>query len=115
MLLADFVRALRIVWVILTIASAALLVVPLTIAPGTLARIVPRCEARARVGRTCTLCGMTTAFYRIAGGRLHEATRANAASVPLFAALVLNQTGALTVVLARRRRGRAPSLRAEGR
>ncbi len=107
MLLADLVRALRIAWVTLTLASAALLAVPFAVAPGTLARFVPRCEARAQSGTTCPLCGMTTAFYRIASGQFRQVTRANVASVPLFAVLVLNQAGALSTALAGRRRGRS--------
>ncbi len=104
MLLTDLVRALRLTWAILTVAAAGILLTPFAIAPATLARLVPRCEARATAGGTCALCGMTTAFYRIAGGRLRDATRANAASVPLFAGLVLNEAGAMAMVLARRRR-----------
>jgi hypothetical protein len=94
----DFRAALRIVWIAIGSVLFGVLLAPWIFTPAQIAAVTPRCEWKARYGKECFLCGMTTAFIDIAHGRLREAERSNRGSIPLYAAFVLND-GLLALVL----------------
>ena len=84
-------KALLIAWLIVSAAIVPVLAAPFVLPPGTILSLAPRCESKARYGRECVLCGMTTSFILISGGRLNDAVGRNRASVPLWAALFWNE------------------------
>lgn len=84
-------RALLITWLILSAAIFPILAAPFALPPRTIFSLAPRCEWKARYGRECVLCGMTTGFILISEGRLSDAVGRNRASIPLYAALVWNE------------------------
>ena len=84
-------RALLIAWLIVSAAIVPILAAPFVLPPRTIFSLAPRCEWKARYGRECVLCGMTTGFILISEGRLNDATGRNRASIPLYAALVWNE------------------------
>jgi hypothetical protein len=94
----ELKAALRIVWLALSFAALGAVLTPWMFSAEQIAAVVPKCEWKARYGRECFLCGMTTAFIAIAHAHVGEAERANRASVPLYAGLVVN----LGVVLFRK-------------
>lgn len=100
----DFRAAFGIVWVILSGISLGLIAAPWIVTPDQVAAVVPKCEWKVRYGRECFLCGMTTAFFDIAGGRFREAERSNRGSVPLYAGLIGNE---FTVIWFLRKRARS--------
>jgi hypothetical protein len=95
----EFKAALRIVWRALSLAALSAVLAPWMFSAEQIAAVVPKCEWKARYGKECFLCGMTTAFIAIAHGRVGEAERVNRGSVPLYAGLVVNQ---IVVVLFRK-------------
>ena len=95
--------ALRLVWVVASAVALAVLLMLWVLSPAQIARLAPKCEWKARYGRECFLCGMTTAFIDIREGRWREAQRANAGSVPLYAGVLVNEAG--LVLFLRKRRG----------
>jgi hypothetical protein len=112
---ADQMRAgLLAVWLIISSVILPVLVAPFVLPPRTVFSLAPQCEWRAKHGRECVLCGMTTSFVLISEGRLDAALHKNRGSVPLFAAMVLNDCVAILYVLGRIRRawgrGRRPEL-----
>ncbi|HXA67298.1 MAG TPA: DUF2752 domain-containing protein [Bryobacteraceae bacterium] len=98
----DVRRSFRIVWVTLSLAILAVLVSPFALGRERLSRIVPACEWKAKYGRECAFCGMTTSFLDISEGRLGDATHANRAGVPLYLLFIANEMCALAFI---RRRG----------
>jgi hypothetical protein len=98
----DVRRSFRIVWVTLSLAVLAVLVSPFALRRERLARMVPVCEWKAKYGRECAFCGMTTSFLDISGGRLGDASHANRAGIPLYLLFVANEICALAFI---RRRG----------
>jgi hypothetical protein len=98
----DVRRSFRIVWVTLSLAILAVLVSPFALGRERLARMVPVCEWKAKYGRECAFCGMTTSFLDISEGRLGEASHANRAGIPLYLFFVANEICALGFI---RRRG----------
>jgi hypothetical protein len=105
---ADLGPALTSTWLILSgvmgVAAATPFVVPAEVLYG----LFPECPSRLR-GSACALCGMTTAWVHIASGDRASAVQANAASVPLWTASVLNfgVAVAYSIVMLRRRRHRS--------
>lgn len=87
----EFKAALRIVWLALSLVALSTLLAPWVFTPEQIAAAIPRCEWKARYGKECMLCGMTTAFIAIEQGRFGEAERDNRGSLPLYAGFVLNQ------------------------
>ena len=94
----DVRRSFRIVWATLSLAILAILVSPLALGRERLARMVPVCEWKAKYGRECAFCGMTTSFIDISEGRLGEASHANRAGIPLYLLFVANEICALTFI-----------------
>jgi len=80
----DVHRAFRILWVTVSLAILVVLTLPFALGRERLARIVPMCEWKAKYGRECAFCGMTTSFLDISEGRLAEASLANRGGIPLY-------------------------------
>src|SRR5215472_12636071 len=99
---AEVRQSLRIVWLAVSLAVFAALAAPFALGRERLARLVPVCEWKARYGRECPFCGMTTSFVAISEGRLGEASRANRAGIPLYGLFVCNELCALALL---RRKG----------
>ena len=100
---ADVKQALRIVWLVISLIVLATLAAPYALGRERLAHLFPVCEWKAKYGRECPFCGMTTSFLAISEGRLGEAGRANRAGIPLYLAFVSNEVCALVFL---RRTGR---------
>ena len=83
-------RAFIIVWIVLTVASAAAAAAPFVLDAEIIHRLTPPCERRATTGQPCSFCGMTTAFLDIGHGDLDGARNANAGALPLFSVFCLN-------------------------
>lgn len=87
----DLLFSLRIVWLIVSFVILLILTTPFTLGSERAAKLAPVCQSRARFGRECAFCGMTTAFIAISGGRLRDAERSNHGSIPLYALFVVNE------------------------
>lgn len=83
--------ALLIAWLIVSAAIVPVLAAPFVLPPAIIFLLTPRCEWKARYGRECVLCGMTTSFILISEGRLNDAVGRNRGSIPLYAALFWNE------------------------
>jgi hypothetical protein len=99
----DVARSLRIVWITLSLVIVAILASPFLLGRERLTGLVPVCERKARYGRECAFCGMTTSFLSISEARFRDASRANRAGIPLYLVFVSNEICAL--VFMRRKRG----------
>ncbi len=97
----DLKLSLQIVWLALSLVVLATLAAPFALGRERLAHLLPLCESKARYGRECSFCGMTTSFLDIYEGRLGDARRANRAGIPLYLVFVSNELGLLA--LARRK------------
>lgn len=87
----DVRTALRIVWMTISLAVLFMLAAPFLLGGQRISRLLPPCEWKVRYHRECSFCGMTTGFLAISDGRLEEARRANAGSIPLYSAFLLNE------------------------
>jgi hypothetical protein len=99
----DLVQSLRLVWITLSLIILAILVSPFLLGRERLTGLVAVCERKARYGKECPFCGMTTSFLNISEGRFSEASRTNQAGIPLYVGFVSNEICAL--VLMRRKKG----------
>jgi hypothetical protein len=86
---ADLQKAIRVSWIALACVGGVLVLSPYLLAQSAIQEWVGICPAKA-AGDPCSLCGMTTAFFLIADGRIADASLANEASVPLYAGLAVN-------------------------
>lgn len=75
--------AVRAVWLVLTILTSGVILTSFFATPEAIYRTVPQCASRAR-GSSCVLCGMTTAFFRVAQGDLAGAWTAHRGGIPLY-------------------------------
>jgi hypothetical protein len=87
----DVRRSFRIVWVTVSLVVLGVLAAPFALGRDRLTRMVPVCEWKAKYGRECAFCGMTTSFLDISEGRLREAGHANRAGIPLYLLFVTNE------------------------
>jgi len=78
-------------WLVLTLVTVPVLLAPFLLPSQTIFAWTPVCERKARYGQECALCGMTRSFVLVARGEFKGASQANAAGLPLFAALLSNQ------------------------
>ena len=99
----DVHRALQIVWLTLSLVILAVLASPFVLGRERISRLTPVCEWRAKYGRECPFCGMTTSFLNISEARFRDAGRANRAGIPLYVLFVSNEICALA--FARRKGG----------
>ena len=83
--------AAALVWLIVSGIVAGILAAPFLLGSAGVREIAPVCERKARSGRECALCGMTTAFLSISEGRLDRASRSNRASLPLYGLFATNE------------------------
>ena len=87
----DLVFSLRVVWLIASFVILMILAAPFALGSERAARLAPVCQSKARYGRECAFCGMTTGFLAISEGRIGDAERSNQGSVPLYALFVVNE------------------------
>lgn len=91
----DVRLSLKIVWATVSIILLLILSAPFTLGRERVARLAPVCESKAKYGRPCMLCGMTTSFLDISDGRLNDAGRSNRAGIPLYGIFLTNELGVL--------------------
>lgn len=92
---SDLKAAFKYVWLIVSVVTGCAILAPFVFAPATLHSLFPACEARVKYHTACPLCGMTTAFIYVAGGRWRDAQAANSGAIPLFLAWLVNLVVAL--------------------
>jgi hypothetical protein len=100
----DLDISLRFVWLIVSLAILLVLAAPFVLGPERVARLTPVCESKARYGRPCAFCGMTTGFLAISDGRFEDAERSNRGAIPLYVLFVVNEVCAFVFMFGRRRR-----------
>jgi hypothetical protein len=86
---ADVKPALTGTWLVISAVMALAALMPFLAPAEALYGLFPECPSRAR-GGSCPMCGMTTAWIFIARGDTASALEANAGSVPLWTASVVN-------------------------
>ena len=82
----------------LSVLILMILAAPFVVGRERMAALTPVCERKARYGRECPLCGMTTSFLDISGGQFAEARNANRGGIPLYLGFVSNEIWALALV-----------------
>jgi len=97
--------ALLLAWLALSVGLGVAAVAALAAPEQAVLAAAARCEAAGGHRDACVLCGMTHAFLAMREGDLHGASEANAASLPLFSALALNEGLVAFVWIRRRKRG----------
>lgn len=85
-------QALQIVWMMTGLISGLIVIAPLLVPSEFLLHLFPVCAAKA-AGRSCILCGMTTAFVQIGAGNFAGAQVANRGALALYSGLALNFGG----------------------
>jgi hypothetical protein len=78
-------QAAMAVWIILSCVLGALAISPYIFSQDILRHIVPECSAKANGGVGCVLCGMTSAYIKIAHGEWRAAMELNHGAIPLYA------------------------------
>jgi hypothetical protein len=86
----EFKAVIRLVWVVVTLATLGAAAVPFLLSAETISRLVPMCESKRRYGRECFLCGTTTGFIAISQGDWDTAARSNRLAIPLFGLFLAN-------------------------
>ena len=99
----DLLTATRIVWIILGAISGIAVLAPFLLGPETLFSLFPVCQAKT-AGRSCILCGMTTAFVSIGRGDLQGARFANGGSITVYIVLLVNFLAVLAYTIMRVKR-----------
>jgi hypothetical protein len=92
---SDLKTAFRYVWLVVSVVTGCAILAPFVCRPATLHSLFPACVARVKYHTACPLCGMTTAFIYLAGGRWRDAQAANSGAIPLFLAWLVNLVVAL--------------------
>ena len=87
--------SLKLVWLTISLGIALILATPYALGREKAARLAPVCEWKAKYGRHCAFCGMTTSFLDISAGRFHDAGRSNRGGPPLYLLFLSNELGAL--------------------
>ena len=105
---ASFRLAFLAAWAVISGAMLAAALLPWFVPQAALGSVIPECEWQSRQGRPCPLCGLTAAFYHNAAGEWRTASRANAASLPLYLFFWANGLAALGVLSCRSRAWRRP-------
>jgi Protein of unknown function (DUF2752) len=86
-------------WLIVSAVILPVLLAPFVLPPQTIFSLAPQCQWKAKYGRECALCGMTTSFVLISNGELNAALERNRAGIPLYSALLWNELVALRYTL----------------
>ena len=84
-----YLKALGIAWAIVSACLMTAVILPFILPESKIYGIFPPCEARLR-GERCFLCGMTTAYVRLASGDVAGALEANRNSIALSLFSILN-------------------------
>lgn len=92
---SDLKAAFKYVWLVVSVVTGCAVLAPFVCSPETLHSLFPACEARVKYHTGCPLCGMTTAFIDLAGGRWRDAQAANSGAIPLFLTWLVNLVVAL--------------------
>jgi hypothetical protein len=100
--------ALLISWLVVSAILLATALAPFALSAGRIAALTPVCEWKAKYGRECPLCGMTTGFILISHGEWRQARRHNRGSVPLYALFWANACAACFAATRLRRSPRDP-------
>lgn len=79
-----------IVWCVLSGVIIAVIVTPYVVPASWIGSFIPQCAAKIK-GSSCSLCGMTTAFYHIATGAYEKARQANSHSIVLYVTFLINE------------------------
>ena len=107
MAVTELRQALAWVWRIAGVVVLCVLLTPFVLGEDPIARWTPVCQAKAQ-GRTCSLCGMTTAFLAVSRGGFRQAEAANAGAIPLYCAFLFNELWLAASVGRRFRQGGRP-------
>ena len=86
---AVFRTALVITWLVVSGVLMVAVLTPYFVSADTIDALVPVCEAKQR-GSSCPLCGMTTAYVRLASFDFAGAREANSWSLILWVGSILN-------------------------
>jgi len=97
---ADVRAALVIAWVVVSAVLMTAVLAPYFVSADTLNSWIPVCEAKLR-GSSCVLCGMTTAYLRLAAFDFQGALEANPYSLLLWLGSILNFAAAKAYILFR--------------
>jgi len=84
----------KLVWLALSLGILMILAVPFALGRERASHLAPVCEWKAKYGRACAFCGMTTSFLDISEGRFRSARRSNRGGVPLYLLFVSNELAA---------------------
>ena len=87
---SDVRESLYYSWLILSVPILAAVILPLVASAPAIQAIAPHCVWKARFGRECPACGMTTAFLHIGRGAWRAASASNTAGIPLYAVFLFN-------------------------
>ena len=87
--------SLKLVWLTVSLGILLVLAAPFALGRERAAHLAPVCEWKAKYGRACAFCGMTTSFLDISDGRFGDAGRSNRGGVPLYLLFVSNELAAL--------------------
>ena len=90
--------SLKLAWLVVSLGIFLILAAPFALGSENVARLAPVCESKARYGRPCAFCGMTTSFLDISEGRFQDAGRSNRGGLPLYLLFLSNELGALFVL-----------------
>jgi predicted RNA-binding Zn-ribbon protein involved in translation (DUF1610 family) len=83
--------SLIISWLVLSLVTFCILILPYILSEESIHHLVPKCEWKTKYNKECPLCGMTTAFINISKGNFKKAYQANRGSLFLYAFFLLNQ------------------------
>jgi hypothetical protein len=105
---SELRAALILVWMALTLVTAAAAAAPFLLPASWIERVTSACESKRRYGRPCFLCGATTAFIGIGRGDWRSARQANPLAPWLFVAFSANAGAAAAYLAVKARTRRRP-------
>lgn len=85
----PFRAAISVTWILVSAVLMTAVLAPYLIPAPKLYSLFPVCEAKLQ-GGSCVLCGMTTAYIRLASGDLPGALEANRFALALWLGSILN-------------------------
>jgi len=87
---SEYAVALKVVWLILTLITVTVLLMPVILDKQAVLEITPTCVSISRFGTECAVCGMSRSFLEITDGNLKEAIDINNGSVYVYSLFLLN-------------------------
>ena len=88
--IANFRQESIVVWIIISIVTAAILILPLIITDQLILEISPTCSSIKKYNKDCIMCGMTRAFIQISHANFLSAQRLNKGSIVLYCSFLSN-------------------------